>query len=155
MNPDTAPVKVSFSFYPSDVSALSERLVALRRGGLSVRNGTVLRALIYLTPPMEMFAHSVLMAGEYAKKNGPREDDNIVDHPTVDLPKPHIKKLDDVVTELAAKGITANRAFVVRAMLRAAPSGTALVPAVKKFLADFPAKPRGRAALKAKKHARN
>jgi len=154
MNPTAAPVKVSFSFYPADMQALNERLVALRRAGLPVRGATVLRALIYLTPPMEMFAHSVLLAGAYGQKDGPREDDMIAGRPTVDLPKEHVKKLDDVVTELAAKGVTANRAFVVRAMLRAARDGTALAPAVGKFLADFPAKPRGWAALKAKKHGR-
>ena len=151
MNFAAAPVKVSFSFYPADVQALTARLVALRRAGLPVRGATVLRALIQLTSPTEMFAHSVLLAGAYQRKDGPREDDNITGHPTVDLPKEHVKKLDDVVTELAAKGIIANRAFVVRAMLRAARDGTALAPAVKKFLADFPAKPRGWAALKARK----
>ena len=149
-----APVKVSFSFYPSDMQALTGRMVALRRAGLPVRGGTVLRALIHLTSPVEMFAHSVLLARVYEQKDGPREDDNIAGHPTVDLPQEHVKKLDDVVTELAAKGVTANRAFVVRAILRAARDGAALAPAVKKFLADFPAKPRGRAALKAKKHGR-
>jgi hypothetical protein len=103
---------------------------------------------------MEMFAHSVLLAGAYEQKDGPREADNITGHPTVDLPREHVKKLDDVVTELAAKGVTANRAFVVRAILRAARDGTALAPAVQKFLTDFPSKPRGRAALNAKKHGR-
>jgi hypothetical protein len=154
MNADATPVKVSFSFYPADVQALNERLVALRRAGLPVRGGTVLRALIYLTPPIEMFAHSVLLAETYKRKDGPREDDNIAGHPTVDLPKEHLKKLDSVVTELAAKGVTANRAFVVRGLLRAARDGTALAPAVKKFLTDFPAKPRGWAAWKAKKRGR-
>ena len=154
MNSDAAPVKVSFSFYPSDMQALNERMVALRRAGLPVRGGTVLRAVIHLTSPMEMFAHSVLLAGAYEQKDGPREADNIAGHPTVDLPREHVKKLDDVVTELAAKGVTANRAFVVRAILRAARDGTALAPAVQKFLTDFPSKPRGRAALNAKKHGR-
>jgi len=152
MNPADRPIKVSFSFYPSDMQALNERMVALRRAGVPVRGGTVLRALIYLTPPMEMFAHAVLLARAYEEKDGPREDDNIAGHPTVDLPKDQVKKLDDVVTELAAKNITANRAFVVRATLRAARDGKALAPAVGRFLADFPAKPRGWAALKAKQH---
>ncbi|MFA5263035.1 MAG: hypothetical protein WC378_04365 [Opitutaceae bacterium] len=93
--------------------------------------------------------------GDWSQRRcGPREADNIAGHPTVDLPREHVKKLDDVVTELAAKGVTANRAFVVRAILRAARDGTTLASAVKKFLTDFPARPRGRAALKAKKHGR-
>lgn len=151
MNQPHTPVKVSFSLYPSDMTALNKRLVALRRAELPVRGGTVLRALIHLTPAVEMFAYSVLLSGAYQKKDGPREDDYIAGHPTVDLPKAHIDKLDNVVTDLAEKGITANRAFVVRAILRSAPEGAALAPAVKKFLEDFPARPRGRAALKAKK----
>ena len=154
MSPAATPIKVSFSFYPSDMQALSARLVALRRAGLPVRGGTVLRALIHLTSPVEMFAHSVLLAGAYKQKDGPREDDNIAGHPTVDLPRDHVKKLDDVVTELAAKGITSNRAFVVRAILRASRDVPAFTTAVKKFLEDFPARPRGRAALKAKQHGR-
>jgi len=154
MKPAAAPVKVSFSFYPSDMRALSALLLTLRRADLPVRGGTVLRALIYLTPPMEMFAHSVLLAAQYGQKNGPREDDNIAGHPTVDLPKSQVQKVDQVVAELADKGITANRAFVVRAMLRAVRDGTALAPAMQKFLTDFPAKPSGRAALKAKQHGR-
>ena len=69
---------------------------------------------------------------------------------TVDLPPDLVKKLDCVVTELAAKDIPANRAFVVRAVLRAAPDAADLAPAVKRYLADFPARPRGWAARKAR-----
>ena len=40
------PIKVSFSFYPADMSALNHQTVELRRLGAAVRRGTVLRALI-------------------------------------------------------------------------------------------------------------
>ena len=50
--------------------------------------------------------------------------------------------------------IPANRAFVVRALLRTAPDAPTLAPAVKKYLADFPSRPRGWAALKARKHVK-
>jgi hypothetical protein len=148
------PIKVSFSFYPADLRALNERKAGLMKAGLPVRGATVLRALIHLTPPPEMFAHAVLMAQAYKRKAGPREEDNVADHPTVDLPREHVRKLDEVVAELAEKGITANRAFVVRAILRAAPDSATLVPAVKKFLAEFPSRPRGWAALKARKRGK-
>jgi hypothetical protein len=151
MNPNPVPIKVSFTFYPADVSALNTCMVGLRRVGLPVRGGTVLRALIHLTSATEMFAHAVLLAKSYEKKGGPRESDYVAGHPTVDLPPTLVKKLDDVVTELAAKLIPANRAFVVRALLRAAPEASTLAPAVKKYLAAFPARPRGWAALKARK----
>jgi len=147
---DQAPVKVSFTFYPADAVALNRCMVGLRRAGLPVRGGTVLRALIHLTSAEEMFAHAVLLAKAYEKQGGPREADYVAGHPTVDLPPDLVKKLDGVVTELAAKEIPANRAFVVRALLRAAPEAAELAPAIKRYLADFPPRPRGWAARKAR-----
>ncbi len=90
----------------------------------------------------EMFAAAVLLHRDYSAKGGPRETDNVAGIPTVDLPSRLIAKLDQVVTDLAAKDISANRAYVVRAVLRAAPKPEAWVAAVKKFLADFPRRPR-------------
>lgn len=137
-----APVKVSFSFYPADMAALQRQTVELRRQGAAVRRGTVLRALIELTSEMEMFAASILLHRDYTSRSGPREMDNIAGIPTVDLPRRHIEKLDRVVTELAAKSINVNRAYVVRASLRAAPAPEAWAATVKKFLQDFPRRPR-------------
>jgi hypothetical protein len=148
---DQAPIKVSFTFYPADVQALKTCVVGLRQAGLPVRGGTVLRALIHLSSATELFAHAVLLAKSYERRGGPRETDNVAGHPTVDLPSDLVKKLDGVVTELADKEIPANRAFVVRALLRAAPDAATLAPAVRKYLATFPPRPRGWAALKARK----
>lgn len=147
------PVKVSFSFYPADMTALNSQTVELRRLGAAVRRGTVLRALIEITSDTEMFAATVLLHRDYSAKAGPREADNIAGIPTVDLPPGSIKKLDGVVTELAAKNISVNRAYVVRAILRAAPKPEAWVTGVNKFLKDFPRRPRTVVA-KPKKHAR-
>jgi hypothetical protein len=155
MSADQAPIKVSFTFYPPDVRALNTCTVALRRAGLPVRGGTVLRALIHLTSATELFAHAVLLAKAYERKDGPREADYVAGHPTVDLPSDLVKKLDGVVTELADKETPANRAFVVRALLRAAPDATTLTPAVRKYLAAFPPRPRGWAALKARKRGKS
>jgi hypothetical protein len=102
-----------------------------------------------------MFAHAVLLAKAYEKQDGPREADYVAGHPTVDLPRELVKKLDDVVTELAEKMIPANRAFIVRALLRAAPDAATLAPAVKKYLAKYPPRPRGWAALKARKRGQS
>jgi hypothetical protein len=151
MSTDRAPVKVSFSLYPTDAQALNACMIGLRKAGLSVRGGTVLRALIQLTSSTEMFAHAVLLAKAYDRKRGSREIDYVAGHPTVDLPRELVKKLDDVVTELAEKTISANRAFVLRALLRATPDLHTLVPAVRKYLAEFPPRPRGWAARKARK----
>ncbi len=136
------PVKVSFSFYPADMAALNKQTVDLRRLGAAVRRGTVLRALIELTSETEMFAATVLLHRDYSAKAGPREADNVAGIPTVDLPPRLVTKLDRVVTELAAKDIAANRAYVVRAMLRSAPKPEAWASAVQKFLKDFPRRPR-------------
>ena len=149
MSQDTAFVKVSFTFYPADVRALDACVVGLRKSGLPVRGGTVVRALVHLASAEEMFAHAVLLAKAYQKRGGPREADYVAGHPTVDLPRDLVKKLDNVVIELAAKDIPANRAFVMRALLRAAPDAAELAPVVKKYLADFPPRPRGWAARKA------
>ena len=150
MSTEPTSIKVSFTFYPADVRALNACVVGLRRAGLPVRGGTVLRALIHFTSPTEMFAHAVLLAKAYEKRGGPREADYVAGHPTVDLPPDLVGKLDGVVTELAAKEIPANRAFVVRALLRAAPDAATLAPAVKKYIKAFPPRPRGWAARKAR-----
>jgi hypothetical protein len=73
----------------------------------------------------------------------------MVGHPTIDLPRDLLKKLDDD-TELTTKEISANQAFVVRAVLRAAPDPATLAPSVQKYLTAFPPRPRGWAAHKAR-----
>src|SRR5581483_3791682 len=92
MSAASTPIKVSFSFYPADVRALNDRKAGLMKAGLPVRGGTVLRALIHLTPPADMFAHAVLVARAYEQKKGPREKECIADHPTVDLPRELVQK---------------------------------------------------------------
>jgi len=151
MTTDAGPVKISFSFYPADMQAMTRQVAALQAAGVPVRRGTLLRALIHLTPPAEMIMQAAILAGSYAQKLGPREDDMVAGHPTVDLPRAHVRKLDDVVTHLDRRGISANRAFIVRAILRAAPAGRTLAPTVRKFLKDFPAKPSGWTARNAKR----
>jgi hypothetical protein len=140
---ESRPVKVSFSFYPTDEAALADRVSELKKAGVMVRSATVLRALVHLTPTSEMFAHAVRLAGAQALEGAAHEKPSVSDHPTVDLPKDDIRKLDGVVLHLAKARIIATRAFVVRAILRAAPDGKALAPAVRQFLEDFPNKPRG------------
>ena len=140
---ESRPIKVSFSFYPTDMTVLAARVTELKKAGVKVRSATVLRALIHLTPPSEMIAHAVRLAEGNALGTAAVNTGNVSDHPTVDLPKDDVKKLDSVVVHLARAKIIATRAYVVRAILRAAPSGKTLVPSVRQFLADFPNKPRG------------
>ena len=137
------PIKVSFSFYPTDTANLARRVAELKKAGVMVRSATVLRALIHITEPTEMVALVVRMAGESALGTAEVKPETVSDHPTVDLPKGDVEKLDAVIAQLARAKIIATRAYVVRAILRAAPDGKKLAPSVKKFLEDFPNKPRG------------
>ena len=151
---ESRPIKVSFSFYPTDMSALADRVSDLKKAGVNVRSATVLRALIHLTASREMVAHAVRMAGENALGTTAPDDDNISGHPTVDLPRNDVEKLDGVVAHLAKAKIIATRAYVVRAILRVAPDGMKLMPSVKKFLTDFPNKPRGLSKLRLERLAK-
>jgi hypothetical protein len=151
---ESRPIKVSFSFYPTDMTALADRVTDLKKAGLNVRSATVLRALIHLTPPSEMVAHVVRLVAENALGTTALNAENVSDHPTVDLPKDDVKKLDGVVAHLARARFITTRAYVVRAILRAAPNGKKLAPSVKKFLEDFPNKPRGLSKIRLERLAR-
>lgn len=137
------PIKVSFSFYPTDTAILARRVAELKKSGVMVRSATVLRALIHITEPAAMVSVTVRLASEHALGTSAESTDTVSDHPTVDLPKGDVEKLDAVIVQLARAKIVATRAFVVRAMLRATPAGRTMAPAVAKFLEDFPNKPRG------------
>jgi hypothetical protein len=148
------PTKVSFSFYPSDTALLAALVSALKKAGVKVRSATVLRALIHLTTSGEMIAHAVRLAGGNALGTAAVDTENISDHPTVDLPKDDVKKLDGAVAHLARAKIIATRAYVVRAILRAAHGGKKLAPGVKKFLEEFPNKPRGLSKIRLERLAK-
>lgn len=148
------PIKVSFSFYPTDTATLAKCVAELRKASVKVRSATVLRALIHITEPAEMVAVVVRMAGEEALGSPAAKQETVSDHPTVDLPKADIEKLDAVIAQLARARIVATRAYAVRAILRAAPSGKALAPSVAKFLQDFPNKPRGLSKIRLERIAR-
>lgn len=151
---ESLPIKNSFSFYAADMAALDERVAGLQKAGVNARSATVLRALIHLTSPAEMIAHTVRLAGDSALGVATADADLIAGHPTVNLPKDDVKKLDGVVAHLAKAKIVATRAYVVRAILRASPDGKALAPAVAKFLEDFPNKPRGLSKLRLQQKAK-
>ena len=151
---ESRPIKVSFSFYPTDTAILAKRVAELKKAGVMVRSATVLRALIHITEPAEMVALVVRMASESALGAAKATPETVNDHPTVDLSKGDVEKLDAVIAKLARAKIVATRSYVVRAILRAAPAGTTLAPAVKKFLQDFPNKPRGLSKIRLARIAR-
>lgn len=154
MKPAAELRQVSFSFYPQDVQQVNDLVVSLRDAGLPVRRAKVLRALIHSASLKQLVAYASRLADEQAQRAGPRETDNICDHPAVDLPPADIDKLNDAVTELTRKNVPATQAFVVRAALRAMPDEVDFTTLVKKFAEKFPDRPRGRAAAsyQAKRH---
>jgi hypothetical protein len=151
---EAKPVKVSLSFFAADIAALTDRVSDVRKAGVKVQRATVLRALVHLTPVDEMVALTVRLAGDYALGNVTPADGPVCDHPTVDFPKHDVEKLDGVISHLAKARIIGTRTFVVRAILRAAPDGRTLAPDVKKFLTDFPNKPRGLSKIRLARRAR-
>lgn len=144
----------SYSFYPADMLALSNRLAELKAAGVKLRRPRFIRALVHLTTETEMFVAAARLAAAYADREV-RESDYIAARLEVEMSAADVEKLDRVKVELARKKVfvTANRAFVIRAVLRWSPSGAALAPEMRKFMEEFPNKPRGRHKLrKAKPH---
>lgn len=145
-------VKVSFPFYPADLATLKGHVALLKAAGLpSIRRGTVVRSLVCLPSAMQMFAHALLLDEAQKAKGGYREDDCFADTVTVRLPQGQLEKLDEVKKDLAAKGVAATRASIVRAVFRALPTGTELVAFMKRFQAEFPNRPRGLPVAKLRK----
>lgn len=135
----------SYSFYPADMLALANRLAELKAAGVTLRRPRFIRALVHLATEAEMFAAATRLAAAYADRDV-RESDYIAARPEVELSAADVEKLDRVKEELVRKGVfaTANRAFVIRALLRWSPSGAALAPEMRRFMDEFPNKPRGR-----------
>lgn len=151
----SASVESSFPFYPADMTALENRLSELAVAGVSVRRGRLLRALVHATPEDELFGYARRLATLYREQEGPRESENVAGRPSFELPASDLAKLDRVKVRLVREGVWpgANRAFVVRALVRWAPSGIALAPVVRRFLEEFPNKPRGLSKLRLEKKA--
>jgi hypothetical protein len=143
-------VRVSFSFYPTDVNALGTIVADLRENGAKVYRAVALRALIRAAAPAQLVEYGKALWKELTAKEGPREAENIADYPTVELEESDVSKLDDAVTVLLRDGVSANRAFVARAIVRKMPADVKIVPLVKKFVKEHPPAPRGWAARRAK-----
>lgn len=155
MNSEEKLIKVGFPFYPSDLKAMDAQLAYLEKAGVSVRQGTIVRALVCLPSATQLFAHALLMHEAQKARGGLLESENLADTIVVRLPESQVEKLEGVLKDLAAKGVSAKLAFVLRAAFRALPSGPGLVAFMKEFNEKFPNRPRGLPAVKrwkAKKH---
>src|SRR3970040_1258841 len=102
MNPEGKLIKVGFPFYPADLKALDEHLVQLEKAGVPARRGTVVRAWVCLPSATQLFAHSLLMHEAQKARGGLLESENLADTIVVRLPEAQVKKLEDVLSDLAA-----------------------------------------------------
>lgn len=151
MNSDEKLIKVGFPFYPSDLKAMDAHLAYLEKAGISARPGTLVRALVCLPSATQLFAHALLMHEAQKARGGLLESENLADTIVVRLPESQVEKLEDVLKDLAAKGVSAKVAFILRAAFRALPTGPALVAFMKEFNEKFPNRPRGLPAVKMRK----
>lgn len=153
---ESDPILSSYPLYPADVTALQNRLAELESSGVVMRRARFIKGLVHITPEREMFECAKRLALAYQEKDGARETDNVVARPEIELLAEDVKKLDRVKAELRRKQIfaTANRAFVLRAVLRWSPGGAALAPAMAKFIEQFPNKPRGLSKLRLERKAK-
>src|SRR6266850_7507348 len=97
---DADPLKkTTLSFSQGDADALSSRRKALKTIGVESRPTTILRALIYMTPESDLIARCIRLTAELALKG--ESEPATVSRPSVEVPRSHLKKLDDVVLQLS------------------------------------------------------
>ncbi len=98
-----AEQRISFSFYSADLEALTKLRVGLRRAGVGLPRTTVMRALIHLTPEVELLAHAVLFYQQAAAKAAGWGTERVEEVTSITLPKSLVDKLDNVVDEMDLK----------------------------------------------------
>ncbi len=151
MKPADDLIKVGFPFYPADLKALDAHLAYLENAGVPARRGTLVRAVVCLPSATQLFAHALLLHEAQKARGGILESEYVEDTIVVRLPGSQVEKLEDVLKDLAAKGVSKTHAFVLRAAFRALPTGAGLVAFMKEFNEKFPNRPRGAPAAKMKK----
>jgi hypothetical protein len=143
----TRMTKVNFSLYPPEKQALADLVRDLKKAGMKVREGTVVRALLHEASAKEMVARSAALAADLAVNGGPAWGSG-AGGVTPDILATDVKKMDAVIDQLARASITATRSFILRALLLSALPGKQLVPVLETFLQKFPYKPRGLSKLR-------
>lgn len=143
----TRTTKVNLSLYPPEKQALEDLVRDLKKAGVKVREGTVIRALLHEASSKEMVARCAALAAELAVNGGPAWGSS-TGGVTPDILVTDVKKMDAVIDQLARASITATRSFILRALLLSAPPGHKLVPVIEAFLQKFPYKPRGLSKLR-------
>jgi hypothetical protein len=140
MNSPENVVKISISASPDDMRRLDALKEGFQRLGLSVRRGTVLRALLELPSEREMVLRTLI--AEVTEFVDADSEGGVEVYPTVDVPERLLAKLDRVVADLAAQGCRKKRAGVIRAVLASVPPAESWVGAMRRFLTEHPRRPR-------------
>lgn len=153
---DSEPKKRAVYLNAAEVSALVDRVDELKARGSKAGQATVIRALMHLTPPDEMFALAVKQIAADALAISSTGKSGAASHPTIEVTDTEWGKVGAVVERLARKGMTGTHNLVLRALVAGAPRGKALVALMEGFREQVPNKPRGlsklRLAAKRKPH---
>lgn len=130
--------RTSFSFYPADLKNLNAALTQLGQRKVNADRTKFVRCLLHTSSELDLFALAAVQHRDDSLKAGPRESDYIQERFTIVLPEGVLTKLDRVVAQLAAKNISANESYILRAALRRLPPLETLAPLVERYLEEFP-----------------
>lgn len=134
---DTQEIRASFTFYPSDLTALRRLTLALRDAGLDVSRADTLRALLHAAPEADLVRAATLRLAAEAAGQLPA-DERVAERLSVVVQRGHLRKLDHAIDSLARRDLDADRSFLVRSALHADHDPKVLVRTAKKLLAAFP-----------------
>ncbi len=145
---DSGPKKRAVYLNAAEISALVERVDELKKTGSKAGQATVIRALMHLTPPDEMFALSVKLIATDALAVPSSGKSAAGKHPTIEVTDTEWGKVGAVVERLARKGMTGTHNLVLRALVSGSPKGRALSALMARFREEVPNKPRGLSKLR-------
>lgn len=132
--------KLTVRIYHVDEDTLNESTAALSKllPDLGVERSDVLRALVHLTPLLEIEALGILRH-RYERKGGALPADDICDRPlTLRLPTEDVEKLEAVVKTLKGRNVLTSEAELLRALAQYRLDWAKFAPAFVNYLSEFP-----------------
>lgn len=132
--------KQTYRIYGVDERVLNESTGALAKllPDLGVDRSDVLRALVHLTPEIELEALGILRS-RYERKGGALPPDDACDRPlTLRLPTADVEKLQRVTSTLKARKISSSEAELIRALAQYRLDWSRFTAAFVSYLHEFP-----------------
>ncbi len=132
--------KLTYRIYSVDETALNESTSALAKllPNLGVERSDVIRALIHLTPEIDLEALGILRS-RYERMGGALPPDDACDRPlTLRLPNDDVRKLGHVAKTLKARGVPSSEAELVRALTHHRLDWAKFAPKFVGYLHDYP-----------------